>query len=515
DSLRSYADMAPGESHTAAPFGLTIAPGCTSGHIIPFLVMVTSQQGTWQSGFELMVRGPTMRVTGWTVHDANGRLDPDEETEISVTVSNSGDSTASAMNGVLRSLNPFAIAVLDSLGSFGDIGPGETLANILDRFRVRVAPGIGAGRRFSLRLVMRGTDGYEFVHDFPVTIGAPGTSAPLGPDHYGYYAYDNTDVGYPERPDFSWVEIDPSQGGSGTMVQIGNDRAVPVDLPFTFWFYGQSYNTISVCDNGYVALGSTWLGDPYNWRIPSANGPDGIIAPFWDDFRCDTLGAHGVFYYHDAPNHRFIVEWSSCRHVHGFRTPEIAEPQTFELIIYDPSFHPTRTGDGPILFQYLVVQNDDSQPGDAHNFATVGIQNPDHSDGLEYTFAGRYPVAAAPLDNGRAIRFTTNPPDTFTPLADSPQLSANSLRFTAWPNPARQIVHLALGLPGHLRTPATRVRIFDVQGREVASATITGTKGTWDLKDRRGRRVPAGVYQMALTPSHGKDMIFTRIIVLK
>jgi len=530
DSVRNYGDIAPGESRSAPPFQVTIAPGCTSDLRIPFVVAVTSPQGNWQSGLELVVQGPTLWVTGYTVHDANGILDPGEQADISVTVRNSGDSTAHSLTGVLRSLNPSAVAVLDSTGGFEDIAPGDSAANGSDRFRVSVAPGIGAGRRFTLRLVMSGNDGFEFFFDFPVTVGALSSSAPLGPDRYGYYAYDNTDAGYPERPDYSWIEIDPAQGGSGTHVEIGNDRAVPISLPFRFRFYGQEYDTISVCDNGYVALGSTWLGDPYNWKIPSASGPDGFVAPFWDDFRCDTMGASGVFYHYDAANHRFIVEWSGCRHVHGFRSPEIAEPQTFEAIFYDPAFHPTLTGDGPIVFQYQIVQNDDSQPGDGHNFATTGIQSPDHNDGLEYTFAGSYPVAAAVLVNGRAIRFTTNPPDTFTAVVDVRPVGPIRPWLRVWPNPARQVVHL---------TPAAmQVRVFDVLGREVVVLDVpkTGPGGvTWDLKDRQGRRVPAGVYQLCprtatlrlcprtgtlrfgLTPASDKDMILigAKVVVLE
>ena len=53
--------------------------------------------------------------------------------------------------------------------------------------------------------------------------------------------------------------------------------------------------------------------------------------------------------------------------------------------------------------QMLSVQNDDSAPGNPHNYCTVGVQSPDHTDGLEYTFAGALAPGAAVVGPGRAI----------------------------------------------------------------------------------------------------------------
>ena len=502
DSVRTYGDISPGGTGTASAFGVTVAPACTSGQRIPFELSVTSGDSTWLSSFEVTVQGPTLRTGGYTVHDTNGVLDPGETAELSVLVRNSGTGAAGGMTGTLRSLNPAAIQVLDSNGTYGTIGPNDSAENSGDRFQVHSNSGIGVGRRFSLRLVMRGSDGFEQHWDFPVTVGAVTAASPLGPDRHGYHAYDDTDAGYPETPTFNWVEIDPAQGGSGTRVALVNDTAMPVNLPFTFRFYGRDYSTVSVCDNGYVAMGSQWLGDAYNWHIPSPMGPDGIVAPFWDDFRADTMGA-GVFTLDDAASHRFIVEWSRCIHAHGYRPPSLADTQSFQLMLYDPQYNQTVTGDGPVLMQYLAVRNDDSISENGHNFATVGIQSPDHGDGLEYTFAGRYPAAAATVGSNRAVRFTTNPPDTFIAVREETGdgRRGTGTGFRVQPNPARRraIVYLPRGREarGEKREAIGELRVFDVMGREVRTLAV-GARGIieWDLRDRGGRRVPAGVYQL-------------------
>jgi hypothetical protein len=507
DSVRDYGDLGPGQVGAATPFGVVLSAACTSGQRVRFVGRVTAGDSIWTSAFELTVGGPTLAVRRYTVHDGNGVLDPGESAELSVLVHNRGSVAASGLTAVLRSANPQAVAILDSSGSFPAIAPGDSGSNAADRFGVRAAPGIGVGRRFTLRLVLSGGDGFSFSHDLTVTVGQPAASTPLGPDWHGYYAYDNTDAGYAERPEYAWVEIDPAQGGQGTRVEIGNDRAVPVSLPFAFTYYGGNYNTVSVCDNGYMALGTAWLGDPYNWCIPSASGPDGIVAPFWDDFRTDTLTASGVYTWYDAVSHRFVVEWSRCRHVHGFRNPVVAEEQTFEAMLCDPQYYGTVTGDGPIVFQYHTVQNDDSVTNNCHNYATAGVQRPDHLDGVEYTFAGAYPDAAAPLAAGRAIRFTTNPPDTFTAVAEPHAGTAGAARFGAGAAFVRGSVAFVLAAAEPLW-----LRVFDAVGREVNALAVPAgrTRLEWNLTDRAGRRAPAGVYCAVLTPASGRTSICDR-----
>lgn len=512
DSVKGYGDLAPGESRSAT-FKVRADKACTSGTKIPLRLLAMSGDSVWTSALELVVSGPTLKVVRHTFHDGNGVLEPGEAAELTALVWNAGTGTAEGMSAVLRSANPAAIQVLDSLADYGSLAAGESLENPGDRFRVRAAPGIGSGRRFTLTLLMRGPGGWEQEFNFAVTVGQVTAAAPCGPDRYGYYAYDDTDVGYAERPVFNWVETDPAQGGAGTKLALHNDTAVVVDLPFTFRFYGSEFSRISVSDNGYLAMGETWLGEQYNWRLPSPMGLGGLVAAFWDDFRPDTMGASGVFVYHDAANNRFVVEWSRCAHMHGYRPPYPGELQTFEAIIYDPQHHPTATGDGPIVVQYLDVRNDDTLPDNNHNYATVGLQSPDQRIGFEYTFGNAYPAAAAPVVSGRALRFTTNPPDTFTALSESGQKTDEGLRLAPAANPARgrAIFGVSAGMPG-------RLKVFDVAGRVVRQAALKpgGTTWTWDGLDDGGRPVAAGVYRVVLTgrATDGRIMTVGRQFVL-
>ncbi len=507
DSVRNYGALRPGEVSTAAPFVISVAPSCTSSQILRFEMSVSTGDSVWKSAFNLDVQAPTLDIAGYLVHDGNGVLDPGETAELSVVVKNRGKMLATGVTAVLSSLNPGAISVVDSLGGFGDIAPAESVGNVGDRFVVRAAASIGVGRKFTLRLTLRTGAGARQVRDFTFTVGRPFSSSPLGPDKYGYYAYDDTDSGYAERPGYEWVEIDPTFGGRGTKLVLGNDQVVPVSLPFTFRFYGRAYDRLGVCDNGYISFDDDPQGEIYNWHLPSACAPDGLIAPFWDDFRADTLDAGGVFTYYDATGHRFIVEWSRCVHVHGFRPPILAERQTFQAILYDPQYHRTATGDGAIVFQYLAVQNDDSLWSNSHNFATVGIMSPEHLDGLEYTFAGRYPPAAAEIVPGRVVRFTTNPPDTFTGVKESlVDRKAGNRWFLPNPVRARQV---SLPLPVGWN-PGGQVEVYDALGRCVVQRPIPkeGQSIMLDLRTLSG-----GVYTVSLSIS-GRIVMREKLLLL-
>ena len=77
----------------------------------------------------------------------------------------------------------------------------------------------------------------------------PGTTHALtgGPDAYGYTFIDSDEPG---GPVYSWVDI----LGTGTDTGIGDDGDVTIELPFTFYFYGNAYTDVTVGE-GLLVLG--------------------------------------------------------------------------------------------------------------------------------------------------------------------------------------------------------------------------------------------------------------------
>jgi hypothetical protein len=293
--------------------------------------------------------------------------------------------------------------------------------------------------------------------------------------------------------------LDPNNDGPGTntgLRDIGeeDDSSARIDLPFQFTYYGQHFDEVTICTNGWMACGNyADLVGFRNRHIPDGENIPGMIAPFWDELI--TVQNSGVYYWFDRENHRFIVEWSNMLH---FGPGGMNEPrETFEVILYDPVFHPSFTGDGHIEFQYLDVADVQSsfQTWDTP-FASVGIASPDLTTGLEYTYWNRRPASAAPLQDGRAIKFTTAPPDTFL-AAKGGNTSAPLILSLSEPIPnpfnSSTVINYVLD-----RDSYVSLGLYDVNGREVVTL-VSGYQ-------RAGRRtltlgnsgLPSGVYLLKL-----------------
>ncbi|NQV14843.1 hypothetical protein HQ531_05235 [bacterium] len=221
--------------------------------------------------------------------------------------------------------------------------------------------------------------------------------SPSLPDAYGYRVFDEMDISYSNAPIYDWLEIDPDLGGPGNRLSIFDDYAeddatVQFDLPFPVTYYGQTYETFTVCSNGWLALGSTPELSFYNRVIPSPEGPNAMIAPFWDDL---ITNPGGVSYYNLGD--QFIVEWSRVANM------QIGSTLNFQVIIYSTDSHPTSSGDNLIKMQYMDYFNYDTFA----NFSTTGIESPDYSTGLQVSFNNIQDISIGAMYPGRALLFTT------------------------------------------------------------------------------------------------------------
>ncbi|MHC5116322.1 MAG: hypothetical protein ACYSQY_04570, partial [Planctomycetota bacterium] len=207
-----------------------------------------------------------------------------------------------------------------------------------------------------------------------------------GPDAGGYYYFDNREPG---GPDFDWFEI----AGSGTNLGLSDDSYYyPINLPFSFDFYGANYSQVAVDSNGGVYFeGGDWLLF-INSCIPGINdfGVDRFIALYWDDLY--PSGSDNVYaeIVGSAPNRKLIVQWQNVRHFSS------SSRVTAQVQLYE---------NGDILLLYADPSSI------AGNYATVGIQN-DSTTGLQYL------CNQSNLTTGLAVLFTRNPdsPDEEIPI---------------------------------------------------------------------------------------------------
>jgi hypothetical protein len=415
DNVQSYGDIDPGSTAVSwGSYAFIVSDSCTSGYEIPFSLFIQDSDSnfwTWDAPDDSVVTADIV-YESHLISDPppggnnNGQLNPDETAHMTVTLHNSGPSDLSDVNAVLKTSDPWVLFITDSSGSFGDIPAGSSSTNNVDHFAVSVYPSapVGYQVRFSLWITGDGsTYVYEDTSNFSVIIGEPTIAAPTGPDEYGYWAYDDTDTLYGYAPPYYWFEIAPP--GPGTIIpEITNTDGgmVTLDLPFTFKYYDTDYDSISVCSNGFLKLGSTsyTTGTGYNSSIPNDSGPNRMVAPFWDDLKADQYGE--IYEYSDDTV--YIIEFDSVNH-RGLN-PSYAKYETFQVILYNPDSYPTPTGDGEIVFLYQTVDAPDSN--------TVGIENHAETIGIQWLYNNNYDPAAAPLVPDRVIKFTT-----YVPITDS------------------------------------------------------------------------------------------------
>jgi len=354
-----------------------------------------------------------------------------------------------------------------------------------------------------------------------IHFGEPPVTGSGGPDAFGYTWIDSD---APGGPVYDWVEI----SSIGTVVGSGDDsNHGPFPLGFTFPYYGQTFGSVRVCTNGWLSFTST-ATNYTNQSIPNTAEPNNLIAPFWDDLNPNQGGA--IYYYADAVNGRFIVQWNAVPHYNIGGSPE-----TFQVIL---------NANGSIVYQYKTVS--------LSNSCTVGIENATGTVGLQVLYN-----AAGYLHNGLAVRLAVDPTQRWlsvSPMSGtvgqqgSAQLSLTmsatelevgeyhadvriatndpdhptlvvpvTLIVTEWagvedgdrpssavlraaPNPLSRTTGLSFHLPndGHVD-----LRIYDVTGRLVRTV-VSGPRPAgahtahWHGTDDGGRAVASGTYFVRL-----------------
>ncbi len=406
DTTSSYGTIiSDGTGDNITDFTLAVDAACPNGHELALTLYATADdvRGAWMILVpDVTVSAADLNIASVTVDDGgaggdgDGVLEAGETAWLNVTFDNDGALGVTGVTGQLSTSDAYLV-VTDDDGTFGDIGAGGSGTNAANSYRVSVSPAVPPAHEFDLVIDAVG-EAATYTHDemvsFSLTAGGAATQGPTGPDSYGYYAYDDTDTWTGQAPVYSWIEI-TAVGSIITDITNSDAATATLALPFTFKYYGTNYTQISVCSNGFISLGVEDYRFGDNSAIPNTHGPDAMLAPFWDDL--DPSDAGDIYEYYDSANHRYIVQFDANVHYGG------TNPETFEVILYDPAYMPTATGDGVIAFQYQTVGTASS--------ATIGIESPAQNDGIQYVYNGSHDANGATISNGRAVKFTTQGPD--------------------------------------------------------------------------------------------------------
>lgn len=200
--------------------------------------------------------------------------------------------------------------------------------------------------------------------------------------------------------------------GVGTKLDMGNTNNgyAPVDLPFSFPYFGESFGKMQVFVDGYITFDTaTANGQATNTTLPNSGSAQKRVhlAPFWDDLFVrgpDTVWTHQV----DADT--FIVQWKNFNRNTG----------SSASTLYDLNFQVVLFADGSFDYRYAKMaappppfSNAGCWPDSCEleangSSATIGYQTTDGMLGYQLHFGGNAARDIVPFDGGlgnRSFRF--------------------------------------------------------------------------------------------------------------
>ena len=164
-------------------------------------------------------------------------------------------------------------------------------------------------------------------------------------------------------------------------------------------------------------------------------------------------------------------------------------------------------------FQYLEIEDVDV----TKNYSTIGIQSPDNDDGNYIVFNNNYADGAAPVVNGRVIRFTTESPDYYVaPLSVGNDIIANDFSINSiYPNPFNPRINFDINIGN---SSLLEIFIIDILGRKVVdiyNGSISQGKYnfSWNGNNLNGKSVSSGNYFFIV--SSGDKRVVRKILFLK
>jgi hypothetical protein len=407
---------------------------------------------------------------------------------------NIGGADLNNLTTIIESSDQY-ITIIDDSGYFGSLPIDSVKENVADPYEVSASSSTPHGNDVEFRLIATADGGFVDTSYFNVCVGQ---SVPT--DTGQYYVYYS---GGPHQasPVFEWIAIDTTQTANpGVSLDLIDNQTVTVTLPFTFKFYGANYNQISVCSNGWIAMGSQADADWTNSSIPNTDGPQAMIAGLWDDLDPGNAGEPSdVYHYYDTANHRFIVEYFMVAHYpSGYY-------ETFEIILCDPAYYSTPTGDGEIYVQYLVeMQQTDN---------TLGIENSSEAIGIQYFYNNTYDALAEPITDQFALRYTTYAPGQIPGVEENYGHTSGISKpaLMIYPNPFSKLMHIKFQAPSSKNQ--VTLNIYDAAGRLVRSIPIINLCNPnksvvsvgWDGTDDSGHKVSSGIYFVTLETEGFKE----------
>ncbi|MCL1827021.1 MAG: C25 family cysteine peptidase, partial [Candidatus Cloacimonetes bacterium] len=393
-------------------FTFTVSPLFPDLLLLPLKINITDGTNIWTSYITTVVKGVNLNFVSMTPN----YVPIGQPSNVSFSLKNNGSYSGFNLSAQLLSRHSY-MSISDNAASIGTVLQGQTVNNI-GPFTISVADAIYPGMSLPAVLYIYNNDGFEELLPIRIQAGNRTPTDPTGPDEYGYAMIGSNDLNwYPAdtevvTPQYRWINAKRLGTNTGitdySSYQEGG--ALNVTLPFTASYYGNQFDNIFICSNGWFCFGTSDQRDFRNVPIPGPIVPRNMVAPYWTDLAFGDSYGGGVYTYYDQQDAAYVIQWDSVRFItptsYGYWNVS-TDSVTFQAIIYDPEVHGTSMGDSPIKLQYH--RWNPGGPGNVThpmNYVSVGFQDGTALRGLTYVYDNIYTPGSAPITNGFAILIT-------------------------------------------------------------------------------------------------------------
>jgi len=509
------------EASYANAFTFTVSPQATNQLLLPITITISSGDESWQSYLFPKVWAVDLQIKDINIIGQN-YVNIGYSTQIYFTLINNGTVPSDSLWVRLVSNSPL-LYTQDQFVSIAGIDTEQTSSHIQTPFTINVDSTAISGMLLPAELQIFQYNGLQVTLPYKISVGRKLPTDPTGPDEYGYVIYNNNDTRYHPYKAYEWVEIANIANDTGLMdVSYTQEEAKVVKyLPFTARFYGQEYDRISICSNGWMVFGETEQKDFRNLPIPGPIVPKRILAPYWTDLVIGTIAGYpynglycGKLYAtYSATEHAYIVQWEAVRMVTDYWYNfgweiDTAHTITFQVLIYDPGYVTTADGDCLIKFQYKnfhpgVYGTDSTSP---INYITVGFQDHTATRGLQYVYSTTYSPGSQTITNNTALLITSQYDN---PISDIDEVVISGKLFELsknYPNPFNPTTNISFTIP---KKSIVNLSVYNIKGQKVKTlandAYPAGKHNLiWNGNDENGHEVSSGVYFYHINASEYK-----------
>jgi hypothetical protein len=300
----------PYSQSTIGPFEFRISNNVFHNEEIPLNIQIVDENNnTWNSTYNLKIEGYHPQIslnTNFSIlHQGDYLYD------FNFNIENKGILPINNLKAKIL-YNGSDLGISNNIINLGNINPNEIIES--NQFEFYVSEFVENASYYNIPVRLFNENGYNQIEYLFIQIGEIESTDPVGPDNYGYYIIGSEDVESNLAPEYLWHEIDPYYEGLGeNLFIVDNGDGNPltgsssiVDLPFSFKYYGEDYNNITVSSNGWISFGESTLTSFRNYPIPGSGGPSPMVAGFWDDLKALNSECE-VGYVYDCSN-----DWDCC-----------------------------------------------------------------------------------------------------------------------------------------------------------------------------------------------------------